>query len=220
MNDSQTSKIREFFDREYRKFQRYWWMGENRYSTDPKDHVPFHARLLELIRQKPPGRALDIGAGEGADAIRLAKLGFSVDALELSSVAAEKIAQFGRAEGVKINIIITDAMEFDFRSKYDIILCNGVLHYILDKQTLLTRMQNYTAPDGLNVVSLFTDATPIPEYHLTIPVMPDCEHGMVWLAYKDWKQEFLQFERNKPEASHPGLEPHHHSFIKMIVRKP
>ena len=44
------------------------------------------------------------GAGEGADAIRLAKLGYQVDAVEVSAVACEKIERFAKSEGVKITI--------------------------------------------------------------------------------------------------------------------
>ena len=48
--------------------------------------------------------ALDLGAGEGADAIRLAKLGYKVDAVEVSAVACEKIERFARSQGVRINV--------------------------------------------------------------------------------------------------------------------
>jgi methylase of polypeptide subunit release factors len=50
------------------------------------------------------GHALDMGAGEGADAIRLAKLGYQVDAVEVSPVACEKAERFARAEGVSITM--------------------------------------------------------------------------------------------------------------------
>lgn len=42
----------------------------------------------KLASDRTPGRALDIGAGEGADANRLALLGDDVDAMEVSKAGA------------------------------------------------------------------------------------------------------------------------------------
>ena len=47
--------------------------------------------MLEDLRTRPAGRVLDLGAGEGIDAIRLARLGYEVDAVEGSVIGAEKI---------------------------------------------------------------------------------------------------------------------------------
>ena len=78
--------------------------GENRYSTSPADHTTFNAAWLAAAIRHGPGRALDLGAGEGADAIRLAKLGYRVDAVDLSAVACEKAEWFAHAEGVSISV--------------------------------------------------------------------------------------------------------------------
>ncbi len=49
------------------------------------------SRLLqELIKTLPTGRALDVAAGTGRNAIFLAQHGYDVDALDSSSVAIEK----------------------------------------------------------------------------------------------------------------------------------
>ncbi len=86
--------VQEFFDEQYRRHERYWWKGSNRYTLDPARHTPFNAKVLQLAIERARGRVLDVGAGEGADSIRLAKLGYSVDAVELSSVACEKMEKF------------------------------------------------------------------------------------------------------------------------------
>jgi SAM-dependent methyltransferase len=76
--------IRDFFDRQYAAYDRYWWRDGNRYSTSPADHTSFNAAWLAEAARRRPGRALDLGAGEGADSIRLARLGYQVDAIEIS----------------------------------------------------------------------------------------------------------------------------------------
>jgi SAM-dependent methyltransferase len=49
-------------------------------------------RLVEQIADLPPGDALDVGAGEGADAVWLAQHGWRVTALDVSEVALARVA--------------------------------------------------------------------------------------------------------------------------------
>jgi 2-polyprenyl-3-methyl-5-hydroxy-6-metoxy-1,4-benzoquinol methylase len=159
-----------FFDDAYRRYERYWWQRETRYSTDPADHAQslITSHLLEALKHRKPGKALDVGAGEGTDAIRLAKLGYEVDAVEGSSVGAAKTEQFARDEGVRLNIINIDVNAFVSSEGYDVIVCNGLLHYIEDQARLVQRLQDVTAPDGLNAVSLWSGRTPVPECHRVV----------------------------------------------------
>ena len=49
-----------------------------------------------------PGRVLDVGCGEGADAVWLARGGWDVTALEVSGVALERAAGHARDAGVTV----------------------------------------------------------------------------------------------------------------------
>jgi SAM-dependent methyltransferase len=53
-------------------------------------------QLVAEIANLEPGRALDVGCGEGADAIWLARRGWAVVATDISNVALERAAQHGR----------------------------------------------------------------------------------------------------------------------------
>lgn len=210
-----------FFDDQYRQHNRYWWREEWRYSTEPEHHrgSVVTAALLRLLHLRSPGRALDVGAGEGADAIRLARMGYEVDAVEASEVGAEKIERFARSAGVHVNVIHGDAMVTRLAGEYEVVQCNGLLHYVEDKAPLIDRLQRATVPGGLTVVSLFTDATPVPDCHRLVDVFPDAEEGEVAGAFCDWEPLHVWAERDKPERNHPGLPPHAHSFLKLIAEK-
>jgi 2-polyprenyl-3-methyl-5-hydroxy-6-metoxy-1,4-benzoquinol methylase len=52
-----------------------------------------NAALVSEATGLPPGRALDVGCGEGADAVWLAERGWDVTALDLSQVALERAAR-------------------------------------------------------------------------------------------------------------------------------
>ena len=107
---SVSMRAADHFDRLYRQTERYWWRDKDRYATNP-DAYPYSLltqHTLRLLSDQPPGRALDLGAGEGADSIRLALLGYQADAVEVSEVAAAKIGRFARDAGVQIGVTVAD----------------------------------------------------------------------------------------------------------------
>lgn len=58
--------------------------------------------LVAEVAELEPGRVLDVGCGEGADAVWLARRGWDVTALEVSGVALERAAGHARDAGVSI----------------------------------------------------------------------------------------------------------------------
>lgn len=58
--------------------------------------------LVTEIAGLTPGRVLDVGCGEGADAVWLARQGWDVTALEVSGVALERAALHARDAGVTV----------------------------------------------------------------------------------------------------------------------
>jgi SAM-dependent methyltransferase len=72
--------IGEFWDQRYAGMETLW-------SGRP------NAALVSETRGLTPGRALDVGCGEGADALWLAEQGWQVTALDVSRVALERAAR-------------------------------------------------------------------------------------------------------------------------------
>jgi SAM-dependent methyltransferase len=58
--------------------------------------------LVTEVAGLTPGRVLDVGCGEGADAVWLARQGWDVTALEVSAVALERAIGHGRDAGVTV----------------------------------------------------------------------------------------------------------------------
>lgn len=214
--------IKEFFESAYRGDSEYWWNVPYAYSTSPDDLAPslLGQATLRFATSRPPGRAIDIGSGEGADAIRLARLGWDVQAVELTSAGCAKIRTLFEFFGVNITIHQADIRDFNTNDKFDLLVCNGVLHYLPDKRMICRKFQSMTAPAGANVILLWSDHTPIPDCHKILSVYPDSERGVVYDTYKIWQKELLYFERAKPDVSHDDMPPHVHSHIKMVaIRK-
>lgn len=67
--------------------------------------------LVAEVAELTPGRVLDVGCGEGADAVWLAQAGWNVTALEVSGVALKRAAQHARDAGVSIRWVHAELAE-------------------------------------------------------------------------------------------------------------
>lgn len=64
-------------------------------------------QLVALVGPLAPGRAIDVGCGEGADAIWLARQGWTVTGVDVSPVALAKAAAHAQNTGAEIAARIT-----------------------------------------------------------------------------------------------------------------
>jgi S-adenosylmethionine-dependent methyltransferase len=100
------------------------------------------ANLLEFLHLPQSLRALDIGCGSGALAVRLAQLGVHVTLLDSSSDMLDFANDAAREAGVSAQIVLKHgnaAQVADlFRgASFDVILCHNVLEYVEDPGAVL-----------------------------------------------------------------------------------
>jgi SAM-dependent methyltransferase len=70
-----------------------------------------NGRLVAEVADLIPGRALDVGCGEGADAIWLAHRGWTVTAIDISEVAVSRAGEAGELAGVTVGWVCGDALQ-------------------------------------------------------------------------------------------------------------
>src|SRR3569623_1126674 len=95
------------WDERYRTSDLGWAAGPNQFVA------------AELVDQ-PPGRALDLAAGEGRNAIWLARQGWRVTAVDFSQAGLDKGAILG--EGLDIEWVRADATTWHGDASYDVCL--------------------------------------------------------------------------------------------------
>lgn len=96
--------------------------GDYVYGVEP---APFVVEAMTQIagRKASRGLALDIAAGEGRNAVYLAKKGYRVEAVDFSEVALRKARRLARTRGVKLQTINEEMRKFQFKDAvYDVIL--------------------------------------------------------------------------------------------------
>jgi SAM-dependent methyltransferase len=70
-----------------------------------------NGRLAAEVAALTPGRALDVGCGEGADAIWLAQRGWIVTAIDISEVAICRAREASRPAGTSVEWICADTLQ-------------------------------------------------------------------------------------------------------------
>jgi SAM-dependent methyltransferase len=97
---------------------------ENVFTKNTIAEVDF---LLEELGIAPRGSVLDVGCGTGRHSIELAKRGYAVTGLDLSSEMLARAASAARAADVHVDWIRSDATKFSFARTFDaaICLCEG-----------------------------------------------------------------------------------------------
>ncbi|QNP75152.1 class I SAM-dependent methyltransferase [Streptomyces roseirectus] len=80
-------------------------------NEDPRPNV----RLVEAVAGLEPGDVLDLGCGEGGDALWLAAEGWQVTSVDISAVAVERLASLARARGLGDRV---DAVQHDLAAAF------------------------------------------------------------------------------------------------------
>ena len=70
-----------------------------------------NGRLLAEVAGLIPGWALDVGCGEGADAIWLARNGWTVTAIDISDVAVSRAREAAELAGAAVTWVCGDALQ-------------------------------------------------------------------------------------------------------------
>ena len=87
-------------------FDEAFW--DERYGARPEQWARKpHVHLVSETADLKPGSALDVGTGEGADAIWLAERGWQVTAVDISSVALDRGAAQANRTGARVPERIT-----------------------------------------------------------------------------------------------------------------
>ena len=136
------TEAQEFWDQRYGERERIWSGRVN-------------ARLAEVAEPLKPGRALDLGCGEGGDAIWLAEHGWHVVAADVSATALQRAAEEARSRNLleRIDFQQHDLSESVPDGEFDLVSAQFLHSPIeLDRPGVLRRAADAVANGGLLVI--------------------------------------------------------------------
>ena len=105
--------------------------------------------VAEELAALPPGRAIDLGTGEGRNAIWLAERGFTVTAVDFSRVGLARAAGLAAERGVSVDWVHADLLDYQpAPGRYDLVLI-AYIQLPADRLTALARTAaSALAPGG------------------------------------------------------------------------
>lgn len=104
------SMERENWNRRYEGSELLWTARPNQF-------------LVSEVEATAPGRALDVGSGEGRNAVWLAERGWEVTAVEFSDVAVAKAQHLAAARGIKVDWVLADLRTYQPQPHgYDLVI--------------------------------------------------------------------------------------------------
>jgi SAM-dependent methyltransferase len=134
---------RQQWDERYSSAQFEWSMHPNQFAA---------AELAGL----PPGRALDLAAGEGRNSVWLAERGWSVTAVDFSLVGLEKGRKLSAVRGVgpsQVDWVVADLSEYEpAREAFELVLIAYLQVHAALRARVLAAAAAALVPDGTLLV--------------------------------------------------------------------
>ena len=170
------------------------------FYCEPKDYFPkkynsnpVHSEVLEAMESLSPGKALDLGCGQGRNALFLAQHGFEVTAVDQNELALEILQSIVEQEDLEMTVGLYDINSANLKQSYDLIVSTVVLMFLqADRISAIIRnMQDQTNPGGYNLIVCAMDTE---DYPCQVPFSFTFKEGELADYYKDW--ELVKYNEN------------------------
>jgi len=108
--------------------------------------------LVAVAEELPPGSALDVGMGQGRNALFLAEKGWSVTGFDVSPVGVQEAMHAAKRQRLEINATVEPAQTFDWGTeRWDLI----VLAYFPFTRQMLENIRRSLKPGGIVVLEAY-----------------------------------------------------------------
>lgn len=192
--------------------------------------------LQAFETQIPKGPVLDIGAGQGRNALFLAETGFEVHALEPSKEGIRHLKDQASLRHLNVKCIQKEFGKYNSKSEvYSAVLVFGLIQILSaeDRQAMIERVPSWLVPGGLLFLTGFGTQDPSMKrvqmnwHELTSQhfVSPEQEYrfylkpGQVSTLFPGYQVLHL-FEGWGPWHRHGDSEPERHDMVELVARKP
>lgn len=199
------------YEQRYEKDEYYWGLQPNELC-------------YEIMKIKPPVRpyrVLDIGCGEGKDAVFLAQNGYQVFAFDVAEAGLEKARNLAGRHGVQVDFFRADVLDYRPETSFDIVFSSGVLHYVSAglRAEVIACLKEHTSVRGIHAVNVFVDKpfiAPAPDREPNEIARGNWRSGELFSLYHDWLfhiNDEIIFDCDS------GGTPHQHCMDILIAEK-
>jgi SAM-dependent methyltransferase len=118
--------------------------------------TPFIPRLFQFARMAGR-RVLEIGVGNGTDAVAMARCGAAYTGIDVTPRHLELTqANFALAQLAPPTLVCGDLLATDLSETYDFVYSFGVMHHIPNEAAYLQRVRDLLAPGGRLLLGVYS----------------------------------------------------------------
>ena len=151
-----TKMWKETWNKAYRESDCYWGLNPN-----PK--------IVNFVKHIPSGKILDLGSGEGRNALYLAKKGYQVVCVDNSHAGISKCKEKADVLDVKAECRTLDIRDFTASdAEFSCIICHASLPFLKrsEADNIIACTKKWLCPKGVAFVSVFTTDDPLYKTYL------------------------------------------------------
>lgn len=131
---------KKIWDKKFSSRNYVYGKAPAKFLSENYSYIPFGASVL------------DMGMGEGRNAVFLAQKGYKVTGIDISSVAVQKALALSKEFGVQINTIVASLNKYKIQEgAFDAIVC----FYYVDR-SLIEKMKSWLKPGGIIIYEAYT----------------------------------------------------------------
>jgi tellurite methyltransferase len=198
------------YEGEYRSEEYYW-------GVEPSTMC---LKVLELLPPTRRLKLLDIGCGEGKDAVFFARCGYDVSAFDISDAGIEKTKRLADKAQVNVRAFKANLQDYRLDEPYVILYSSGVLHYIKPelRDEIMSNYKLHVADKGLVALHTFVRKPfiqPAPDKKVNSDEDIHWKSGELFTYFHDWYIELCSeyvFDCNS------GGMPHKHCANRLFAR--
>ncbi|GLR91155.1 class I SAM-dependent methyltransferase [Bradyrhizobium iriomotense] len=209
---------------EVAKHSPFWW--DSGYSNPNVSCMggpsPEIFEIAPALRAKSV--VVELGCGEGRNALYLAHFDHRVIATDISEAAISKLNRLAGDLGVNITSGVAGVEDVQPPAYLDVLIAHSVLHFTERTvwKPLVTTFIDRTRPGGFHCFTNTLDQPdhPIPKEGLASGHKKSFSRGELEAIYTDAGWEILRSDHYIKWDSHPGIPIHSHCIEKVVVRNP
>ena len=186
----------------------------------PTDPHTISYKLLELCPPKDYRNVLELGCGEGGDAVFFGVNRYHVTAIDNAPSGIEKGKKMADNYNVSVNFLCADIRSYYSKNQFDLVYGHRILHFLSpeERATVVNRYKDMTRVGGIHAFTIPVSGK------FFLPPAPDSEDkvyryksGELFSLYYDW--EILHVSEEIVDCNSSG-SPHKHCINTIIARKP
>lgn len=215
--------INNVWEKSYKEVKRLW-------SSNPD------AKLMQYFDLINKGNMLDLGIGEGRNALPFNMSGFNIDGVDISETALSRCRENLNDNKSIINLDICDLRKYDIkRDNYSIIISANVLNFFKKSEVdgIIKNIKDGLNEGGFVYLSVFSTLEPKYNFLKSNKKEYEVEKNTFYIEERDsyahffTQEELLEYfndfeliclvEGLEYDSSHGN--PHYHGGIEFIARK-